>query len=165
MSTKPCFLILPALALTLALASSAFALEQGGRAPDIEARDMDGHPFHLADLRGKVVILDFWASWCEPCREAMPALDRLARRYGDRGLVVVGVNVDRSADSARRFLGRTRVSFRMVHDDGQAIAGRYQPPRMPSTFVIDRRGVVRHVQAGFRSGDDEVIERAVRAAL
>lgn len=158
---------LPLLLVTvsLSLVATAGALETGTRAPAIQGTDLAGNALSSAALRGKVVVLDFWASWCDPCREAMPALERLHQRYRERGVVVLGVSVDRSASNAQRFLQRTPVSFRVMHDDGQSIARRYRPETMPSTYVIDRGGVLRHVQAGYHEGDEQAIERAVRAAL
>ncbi|HEY8432519.1 MAG TPA: TlpA disulfide reductase family protein, partial [Sandaracinaceae bacterium] len=108
----------------------------------------------------------FWASWCEPCGQAMPALDRIYRAYRNRGLVVIGVNVDRNVENARSFLQRTRVSFPIVHDSNQAFASQFSPPTMPSTYVIDRQGIVRHVHAGFRgAGDAQQLEQVIRGLL
>ena len=153
-----CFLI-------LGLAASVAAVDEGARAPELGARTLDGQTLRMADLRGKVVIVDFWASWCEPCREEMPVLERLYRRYREQGLVVVGVSVDRTERNARGFLRRTRVSFPIIHDASHAIANRYSPPKMPSSYIVDRRGVIRHVHEGFRAGDAEQMEREVRALL
>jgi len=152
-------------ATTLAVALSATALEAGSRAPEIGLEDLNGRPVRMRALRGKVVIVDFWASWCAPCREELPVLDGLYRRYREQGLVVVGVSVDRTLRNARGFLRRVPVSFPVVHDARHQVAGRYSPPRMPSSYIVDRRGVVRHVHEGFRSGDAAVIERQVRALL
>lgn len=153
------------LLVTLGLVATVAAVDAGSRAPELGARTLDGRPIRMADLRGKVVIVDFWASWCEPCREELPALDRLYQRYREQGLVVVGVSVDRTERNARGFLRRNSVSFPIIHDEGHRIADRYSPPRMPSSYIVDRRGVIRHVHEGFRSGDERRIEREVRALL
>lgn len=150
--------------LTLLTVGYVAALEQGARAPAIQGEALSGS-FDMRQARGKVVVVDFWASWCEPCGEAMPALDRLYERYKDNGLVVVGVNVDQNVGNARRFLRRTRVSFPQVHDASHSLADRYSPPTMPSTYVIDRQGVVRHVHAGYRAGDARQLERMIRDLL
>ena len=97
--------------LSLALAGSAAALSVGARAPEIGRPDLNGRNVQMSGLRGKVVIVDFWASWCEPCREEMPVLDRMYRDLRERGLVVVGVSVDRTIGNVNGFLRRTPVSF------------------------------------------------------
>ena len=149
----------------VAVATTAGALNRGSRAPEIGLRDTDGRLVRMGDLRGKVVVVDFWASWCAPCREELPVLERLYRRYKRHGLVVVGVNIDRDESNMNRFLRRTPLSFPVVHDGAHRVADRYQPPRMPSSYVIDQRGVVRHVHAGFRASDAGRLEREIRELL
>lgn len=160
-----CAPALVAALLAIGIAGSAFALGVGDRAPEIGIADLNGGRVAMGSLRGKVVIVDFWASWCEPCAAEMPVLERLYTTYRGQGLEVIGVSQDREVANARQFLSRTRVSFRNVHDASHAIAGRYRPPRMPSSYVIDRSGVVRHVHAGFRPSDAQQLEREVRALL
>lgn len=145
--------------------SAARAVDEGTRAPEIGLRDLDGNPVRMADLRNKVVIVDFWASWCAPCREELPVLERLYNRYKDQGLVIVGVNIDNDESNMRRFLQRTPLSFPVVFDGEHQVAERYSPPRMPSSYIIDKRGMIRHVHAGFRSGDAEAMEREIQALL
>ena len=164
---SPLRLLVPVL-VVLALVGvvvPAYALGVGSRAPELGANDANGQRVTVAGLRGKVALIDFWASWCEPCKQELPVLDRLYRRHRERGLVVVGVNIDRSVDNMRRFLARTPVSFPVVHDAGQRIAGRYRPPRMPSSYLVDRRGVVRYVHEGFRAADASTIERHIEELL
>jgi len=147
------------------LTQYASALEEGTRAPQFRAESFDGDAVSIRAHRGKVVIVDFWASWCEPCGDAMPVLDRIYRRYKEHGLVVIGVSVDERARNARGFLRRNRVTFPVVHDADHSVAERYSPPTMPSTYVIDRRGVIRHVHAGFRNGDARRLEAEIRDLL
>lgn len=151
--------------VALLAAATAFALSEGDRAPEIGLRDLDGNQVTIASLRGKVVLVDFWASWCEPCAEEMPVLERLYQRYRGQGFRVVAVSQDRQVSNIRTFLQQHSVSFPIVHDANHAVAGRYSPPRMPSSFIIDRNGVVRHVHAGYRSGDAQALEREIRALL
>lgn len=151
--------------LALTLTSQAAALDAGSRAPDIRARSLNGQQINLADLKGKVVIIDFWASWCKPCAKAMPVLDRLYKRYKDHGLVVIGVSVDGERRDAEKFLRGMNVSFPLIHDAGHSIANEYSPSTMPSSYIVDKRGVVRHVHRGFRQGDGRAIESQVRKLL
>ena len=154
-----------AAASVLAIAATAFALDVGDRAPEIGLQDLNGNQVSIASLRGNVVIVDFWASWCEPCAEEMPVLERMYGRYRQQGLRIVAVSQDRSVSNAQGFLRDHHVSFPVVHDAAHAVAGRYSPPSMPTSYIIDRSGVIRHIHRGYRSGDAAAMEREVRALL
>jgi peroxiredoxin len=151
--------------LILAITAHVAALDAGARAPQIGLRDLTGGEVSIDALRGRVVVVDFWASWCEPCAQAMPVLERLHRAHARDGLSIVGVSQDRAESNVREFLGRVPVTFPIVLDSGHAVAGRYRPARMPTSFVIDRRGIVRHVHAGFEAADAVLIEREVTLLL
>lgn len=145
--------------------ASADALSTGSRAPEIGLKDLKGNLVRMSALKGRVVVVDFWASWCAPCKDEMPVLDRLYRKYRGEGLVVVGVNQDRSDVNVRDFLRRAPVSFPVVRDQDHRVARRYQPGKMPSSYVIDRHGIVRHVHEGFSARDAKSIEREVHELL
>jgi thiol-disulfide isomerase/thioredoxin len=98
-----------------------------------------------------VVVVDFWASWCKPCRESIPWLNRMHREYGDRGLVVIGVNVDANRADAERFLRDVPIDFEVVYDAAGVLATRFEVPAMPSTFVFDRSGKLIQTHVGFRT--------------
>lgn len=162
---KSLALLAASIGITLLMATTAFALRIGARAPDLGADALDGTRITLASLRGKVVVVDFMASWCEPCADSMPAYQRLYTRYRERGLVVVGVSQDERVENAQRFAQRFSVSFPVVFDRGHRIANRYSPPRMPTAFVIDRSGVIRHIHQGYRSSDAAQLESEITALL
>lgn len=155
-----------ALGATPLWVDSARALEAKQRAPKLSMVDLSGKKLDLASLRGKVVVVDFWASWCGPCKVEMPVLERLYKQYGSKGLVVIGVSVDRERENITEFLKKMKVSFPIVHDKDHAVSGRFEPPKMPSSYIIDRKGIVRYVHAGFHKDKDEpALEREIKALL
>ncbi len=165
-----CMCVVVALALSATGASFAplaRALDQGQQAPEIELKDLSGKSVKLSSFRGKVVLVDFWASWCGPCRESLPVLERLAKTYQDKGLVVLGVNIDDSADAAQAFLKKNNlnVSFPVVNDKDKKVAARYAPPTMPSSYIVDRQGRVHRVHAGFRAADAAKLEAELKTLL
>jgi thiol-disulfide isomerase/thioredoxin len=129
-------------AAAAALSHELTALPEPRPAPDFTLEDMDGEPHTLSALRGKVVVVNFWASWCGPCREELPSLDALYRAYKDRGLVVLGINEWESPDHVFSYLGSLPVepSFPILFDRDTAVAERYGVKGLPTTFVVDRQG-------------------------
>ena len=154
-------------AILAAAAPAAASLEAGERAPAFEAPALEpgAPPVTLAALRGRVVYVDFWASWCVPCRQSMPVLDALARRHGPRGFSVVGVNKDASATDAQRFLRRVPVGFALASDADDAVAKAFGVKAMPSGYLVDREGVVRRVHRGFDAATAATLEREIEELL
>jgi thiol-disulfide isomerase/thioredoxin len=142
---------------TSAAAGSAPAAREAG-ATDASRLDLDA-------LHGKVVYVDFWASWCAPCRKSFPWLNDLQKKYGEQGLVVIGVNVDRDPQKAEKFLDTFPPGFRIVYDPKGKLAEQYALKGMPSTFVFGRDGKQAWTHVGFRDSDREELERNVRALL
>lgn len=141
----------------------ALAGQQLGKpAAEIALPDAAQKTVRLSELRGKVVLVDFWASWCEPCRRSFPVFESLSQRYAARGVTVIGVSVDDEAANCQRFVRELRPTFPVVHDASHQIAERWAPQSMPTTYVIDRNGSVAAVLTG-----DEVqqVEARVLAAL
>ena len=111
------------------------------------------------------MLVDFWASWCGPCKDELPVLEALHKKYAAKGLVIVGVNIDSSSKKMNKFLKGTTVSFRIVHDRKLVVANRYEPETMPTSYFIGRDGKVRYVHEGFEKGDAEALEERVKALL
>jgi len=120
---------------------------------------------NLAALQGKVVYLDFWASWCAPCRKSFPWMDAMQRTYAARGLVVVAVNLDQERPLADEFLREFNPHFRVMFDSKGALAESFKVSGMPSSFVIDRRGVVRYQHVGFREQTQAALDDELRALV
>jgi cytochrome c biogenesis protein CcmG/thiol:disulfide interchange protein DsbE len=118
-------------------------------------------PVDLSALKGQVVYLDFWASWCAPCLESFPFMNHLQQTLGPQGLTVIAVNVDRDRADAERFLRQHPAQFRVVFDSQGVLPQKFSVHGMPSSFVIDRNGVVQIRHEGFRLTDRRVLERQV----
>ena len=155
------------LCLLLAAPIAAPAVEEGERAPAVKAARLDdpAASFELSATRGQVVYVDFWASWCAPCLRSMPALRTLYGKYRERGFVVVGVNKDMAAGDAERFLRRFPVSFPLVLDADDAVAKAFVVKTMPSGYLIDRSGVVRHVHRGFTVETEAALGKQIEDLL
>ena len=156
------------LAFALGLAPlPAPAVEAGAAAPEVAAPRIGAmsETVKLSAFKGKVVYVDFWASWCVPCRISMPALDALYRKYGARGFVVLGVNKDAASADVERFLKRTPVTFTLVQDAQDAAARAFDVKAMPSGYLVDRRGIVRSVHRGFTSETATRIEHEIDELL
>jgi cytochrome c biogenesis protein CcmG/thiol:disulfide interchange protein DsbE len=145
-----------ALAAVGAIASTptAQSLTNGEPAPACSAPLLDGgRSVSLADYRGQVVYLDFWASWCAPCRESFPFMNELQRELAGKGLQILAVSVDKTPDDARRFLARYPAQFTVALDAAAACPAAFQLQGMPSSYIIDKGGAVRAIHAGFRNRD------------
>ena len=130
-------------------AATPTGIKVGQTAPDFTLQGLDEKNISLSDFRGRVVILDFWASWCIPCRASMPRLESLRKRYQDKGLVMLGVSLDRRKEDAKRFLTengyRELVAMWESLAASQAVAHLYGIFGIPHTFVIDRQGIIHYV--------------------
>ena len=152
--------------VAMLLGTEAWAAAKGEAAPACAAIVLDtGAAISLADYRGSVVYLDFWASWCGPCRASFPFMNELQRDLAGKGLRIVAISVDKTAAEAQRFLDRYPAQFTVALDTASACPTAYRLEGMPSSFVIDRIGTVRAVHVGFRDKDRREIRRQLAEVL
>src|SRR5216684_6754256 len=152
-------------ALLAAATLSAVPTLVGKPAPDFALRSMDGKNRRLSEFRGQVVLVNFWARWAGDSRQEMPALDRINTTYNRAGLVVLGVSVDEDLGRAREFAGAMKVSYPIMFDTGAAIGRDYLLQKMPMTILVDRAGVVRYSNVGFKRGDERAYLDHIRELL
>jgi peroxiredoxin len=161
----------------LAVVPGAYATERGAKAPNIPLGVVvDGKTVKdLQALRGRVVVLDFWAHWCKPCKQELPVLEKIYSEYRSHGVVVIGISVDDDDAKMKKFLQElgkkdsSKITFPILRDKHESIAPKYDPSTMPSSYIIDPKGRVHHVQLGFRGGyrrgDGLVLENEIRKLL
>jgi peroxiredoxin len=135
----------------------------GQPAPDFSAPDLTGRTVKLSDYRGqKVLLIDFWATWCGPCRMAMPELQTMLNEFGGRGLEILSVNQGESAGQAGAFMKKKGYGFHVLLDADSAIATSYDVRGIPTVVAVDRRGIVRWIGVGYTPGDIELKESLER---
>jgi peroxiredoxin len=156
--------LLTALMLTLAAPAPA-SVSPAQPAPDFTLRKLSGGNLRLAEQRGQVVMVNFWATWCGPCRVELPHLQRLHDKYRSAGFVLLGVNVDDQAAAGQHMAQRMGLTFPVLHDADKAVTRRYDVGAMPGTVLIDRDGTVRHLHRGYRDGMERQYEEQIRALL
>jgi cytochrome c biogenesis protein CcmG, thiol:disulfide interchange protein DsbE len=143
----------------------ADATSIGDAAPPFSLATAGGETISLADLRGRVVYVDFWASWCGPCRRSFPWMNEMQQRYGSSGLKIVAINVDKQHADAERFLQVNAARFPVVFDIAGNMPLAYSVQGMPSSYLIDARGTVVLVEQGFRDDRKAEIEKQIQSLL
>jgi peroxiredoxin len=151
-----------ALAAGLILCSDALAADVGQKAPEFKAPALDGRrKLALSAYRGKVVYLDFWASWCPPCLTSIPQLEEMRKQFPSDQFQILAVNVDQDPQKARKFLERNKIGYPTATDPRGTIPASFGIETMPTSFLIDRDGVIRYVHHGFRKGDIEPLRQRI----
>ena len=154
-----------ALLLPLAALAVPAPIAPGIAAPAFELPSLDGKTIGTTELRGRIVLLNFWASWCGPCRTEMPILNQLAKQYGARGVSIVGVNVEPERKPALDWLKTTPVNFPVLFDADSKVSASYQVTGMPTTVIFDRKGVVRYVHKSYTPGTENEYLDQIRALI
>ena len=154
-----------AMAAILAFALPAWAGGGDVQAPAFTLQALDGRTVTLAQFKGDVVMINFWASWCGPCRQEMPLLDSIYKQYKDMGFTLIGVNVEPDSHNADAWLKKTPVSYPILSDPKSQVSQLYQVQAMPTTVIVDRQGVVRFVHNGYLPGDENQYMNSIRALI
>jgi len=152
-------------AAVLAARPATSALAPSAVAPDFTLRTMGGPNMRLQEQRGRVVMVNFWATWCGPCRQEMPQLNKLYEKYRASGFVLLGVNVDDDTRNAVDVAAKLNVKFPVLLDTDKVVSHLYDLRTMPSTVLIDRDGRVRYVHPGYVGGYEDVYEQQIRELL
>jgi peroxiredoxin len=152
-------------ALALVASRALPAIATSSTAPDFTLRTMGGPNMRLAEQRGRVVMINFWATWCGPCRQEMPELSKIYNKYRGSGFVLMGVNVDDDVRNATEVANKLAVSFPVLLDTDKAVSKLYDLSTMPSTVLIDRDGKVRYLHRGYLAGYEDTYDKQVRELL
>jgi len=160
---------LPATAMLVLLGCLSLSAATGNGAPapapDFRLTSRAGGEVSLSQLRGQVVMINFWASWCGPCRQEFPALDEIYGKYKPMGFTLVGINVESDKADAERFLGARPVSFPILFDPDNSVSGNYGVSAMPTTVLVDRQGRLRWQHRAYKPGDEAKYIEQIRAVL
>jgi len=157
--------LLAVLAISAAHSRTEASVTAGSPAAAFQLPAAIGAPVSLADLKGQVVLINFWASWCGPCRQEMPILEQLYRKYKPAGFTLLGVNVEPKSGDAMTFLKATPVSFPILFDTQSKVSTLYEVSGMPSTVIVDRKGNVRYVHHGYKPGDESEYLDQIRSLM
>jgi peroxiredoxin len=141
------------------------AVSKGKPAPDFALRSMAGENLRLSELRGKVVMVNFWATWCAPCRKEMPLLNDLYKKHKQSGFVLLGVNIDNNPKKAEKMAKKLGVSFPVLFDSKKTVSESYGVSAMPFTVIIDKSGSVKHVHKGYLPGYEKKYDKQISKLL
>lgn len=136
-----------------------------GKAPDFTLNSRSGKNLRLSDYRGNVVLLNFWASWCGPCRQEMPLLEGMYKKYKKLGFTILGVNVEQDSSKAKSYLSDISVSFPILYDNANTASKLYNVSAMPTTIIIDRNGNMRYLHKGYKPGYEKDYKKQIKALI
>jgi peroxiredoxin len=157
--------VVASIAFAIVAGTASSAIAPAIAAPDFTLHAMGGPNLRLKEQRGRVVMVNFWATWCGPCRQEMPQLNRLYEKYKSSGFVLLGVNVDDDVAKAAELAAKLGVTFPVLLDTEKTVSKLYDVSTMPSTMIIDREGKVRYVHRGYLAGYEDNYEKQIRELL
>lgn len=141
------------------------AVNEGGLAPDFTLKDLAGNNVRLEELRGKTILLTFWASWCSPCRIELPHFQALQKKLGRDKVVVLAVSADSQKEDVQSFAKQLKLDLPLFFDEDLQVNQRYRIKAMPTTFIIDSHGVIRHIHQGFKESVLPLYEQELKELL
>jgi len=153
-------------AAALIIALPVVAAGGASKAPDFTLESRGGSPMSLSQYKGQVVMVNFWATWCGPCRQEMPLLESIYKKYNKLGFVLLGVNVEPDSKAAEAWLAKQApVSFPILYDTESKVTTLYNVNSMPSTVIVDRQGNVRMLHRGYKAGDENEYLDQIRTLI
>ena len=161
---KQLFVIVPVVLVAFCFNAQA-AQVLSGKATDFTLKSRSGKNIKLSELRGQVVMINFWASWCGPCRQEMPLLEDLYKKYNALGFTLLGVNVEQDSSKANAYLRDISVSFPILFDTKNAVSKAYNISAMPSTVMVDRDGNLRYLHHGYKPGYEKEYQNQIKALI
>ena len=165
MTTRWCLPLLLAGALASTVPGAQASVQLSSAAPDFTLKSVAGPNLRLQEQRGQVVMINFWATWCGPCRQEMPHLNRIYDKYRSTGFVLLGVNIDDDPRAAADLAAKLGLRFPVLLDTDKKVSRVYDMSAMPATLLVDRDGRVRYIHRGYRDGVEQTYEEQVRSLL
>jgi thiol-disulfide isomerase/thioredoxin len=163
-AVRPLALVIAALALFACGPRVSGVAEVGSEAPSFQLEDLQGHKVSLDQFRGKIVLLDFWATWCGPCRMSMPLLEKLQAEFHN-DVVLLAINLEEPADEVRAYVQRRNVGSLVLLDSEGEVGRVYQSDSIPMSVLIDQKGIIRDIQVGFHPSMDRDLREEIRRLL
>ncbi|GAB2190367.1 TlpA family protein disulfide reductase [Sessilibacter sp. MAH2] len=154
-----------ALGLTLMTSTANASVELDIKAPDFTLKQRGGENFRLSEHRGEVLFINFWASWCGPCRQEMPLLDELHQRYSDAGFKVIGISIDEEQSAADAMLKKIPVTFPVLYDSQSSVSQLFDVDAMPTSVLVDRNGNMRFLHRGYKPGYEDDYRAQVKELI
>lgn len=159
------FFISTSIIISVVFSTAVFAENSAKLAPDFSLPGVDNSQINLADYRGKVVLVDFWASWCTPCIRSFPWMDEMVEKYGEQGFEIIAINMDQEAILAKKFLTRYPNKLTIAFDPQGVVAEQYEIMGLPNSFILNKQGEIVYKHVGFRLSELDKYEAEILSLL